>query len=284
MTAAGWRIRTGIVSTERPRILGILNVTPDSFSDGGELGSAEAALERAARLVEAGADIIDVGGESTRPGAAAVPASEQIDRVIPVLESAARYLSVPLSIDTRDADVARAALAAGAAIVNDVSSLGDPRMAGVVREAKAGVILMHMRGDPATMQELARYDDVVAEVAGELRARLGHATDAGIDPESIVLDPGIGFAKTTEHNLALLARLDTLAELGRPLLVGPSRKAFIGRLSGDVPPRERVPGTIAACVAALFHGARLFRVHDVAELRQALDVAAAILQSGERDP
>jgi dihydropteroate synthase len=283
-TAVGWRIRTGVLPTERPVILGILNVTPDSFSDGGELSSPGAALDRAARFVAAGADILDVGGESTRPGAIRVPTEQQIERVVPVVELLSSRFDVPLSIDTRDAGVARAAIAAGASIVNDVSGLGDPRMTGVVREFGAGLILMHMRGEPASMQEHAQYGDVVAEVSTELRASLTAAVDAGVDPHAIVVDPGIGFAKTAAHNLAILARLHALSDLGRPILVGPSRKAFIGLLSGGVPPGERLAGTIAACVAALLGDARLFRVHDVAPIRQALDVAYAIFQAGTTRP
>lgn len=276
MAEPGWQTRTGVWRTERPCLLGILNITPDSFSDGGELGSADAALRRALRLVEEGADMLDVGGESTRPGARPVPTTEQIDRVVPVLELLSRHTAVPLSIDTRDAVVARAAIDAGASVVNDVSALRDPAMAAVVRESGAGLVLMHLRGEPATMHQYARYDDVVREVVAELEVVLGRAVGAGIAEDAIVLDPGIGFAKATEHNLALLANLEALTALGRPILVGPSRKAFIGQLAGNPPPAERVGGTVAACVAALFHGARIFRVHDVAPVRQALDVAEAI--------
>jgi dihydropteroate synthase len=273
-----------MLSLERPLVMGILNLTPDSFSDGGELSSVEAAVERGLAMVEQGADLLDLGGESTRPGAPAVEPHLQLRRVLPVLEALVLHTSVPISIDTRSAAVARQALASGASIVNDVSALGDPEMAEVVRDAGAGLVLMHMRGTPQTMQLLAEYDDVVTEVRGELAGALDRALAEGIDAERIVLDPGIGFAKTAEQNLALLGGIDRLATLGRPLLVGPSRKSFIGRILGGAPPRERVAGTVAACVVALLRGARLFRVHDVAPVRQALDVAGAIHQAapGER--
>jgi dihydropteroate synthase len=275
-----WEIRAGRLSLGEPRVMGILNVTPDSFSDGGELATPQAALDRAARMVEEGADLLDVGGESTRPGAAAVPAAVQAGRVVPVVELLAKHLDVPISVDTRDALVAREALGAGAHIVNDVSALGDPAMAAVVAQAGAGLVLMHMRGEPADMQRFAAYDDVIADVRSELGARLARATAAGVPERRIVLDPGIGFAKTLDHNLSLLGRLAELAGLGRPLLVGPSRKAFIGRIAGGAPPRERGAGTLAACVVALLGGARLFRVHDVALVRQGLNVAEAIRRGG----
>lgn len=271
-----WSIRGGVLSVGRPLIMGILNLTPDSFSDGGELPGVEAALDRASRMVGEGADLLDVGGESTRPGAAAVPPSEQLDRILPVIEGLAGRIAIPISVDTRSATVARRAVSAGAAIVNDVSSLSDPEMADVVRETEAGLVLMHMRGTPATMQSRAAYDDVVEEVAAELGDSLRQALAAGIPASRIVLDPGIGFAKRAEHSLALLAGLERLAGLGRPVLVGPSRKSFIGDILGGVLPRQRGFGTVAACVAALLRGARLFRVHDVAPARQALDVAEAI--------
>lgn len=274
-----WQIRGAALSLERPLVMGILNVTPDSFSDGGRFAAVDAALAQAGRMADEGADLIDVGGESTRPGAPAVPPEVQLARVLPVLRRLVRELAVPVSVDTRSAVVAEAALAEGAAIVNDVSALSDPAMARVVREAGAALVLMHMRGTPETMQALARYDDVAAEVAAELGGALCGALEAGIDADRIVLDPGIGFAKTAEHNLQLLAQLDRLLALGRPLLVGPSRKAFLGPLLGGRPPEQRAAGTVGACVAALLGGARIFRVHDVAPVRQALDVAEAIRRS-----
>jgi dihydropteroate synthase len=256
--------------------MGILNVTPDSFSDGGNFLRVGAALHRARQMAEEGADVIDVGGESTRPGADTVDAAEEVARVVPVIRALKTSLSLPVSVDTRKAEVAAAALAAGADIVNDVTALGDPEMAGVVAQHGAGLVLMHMRGTPQTMQLDPRYDDVARAVTEELRVALGRADAGGIPVERVVVDPGIGFGKTADHNLELIARLDELLSLGRPILLGPSRKAFIGQLLGGVPPEERAVGTAATCVAGLFRGARIFRVHDIRIVRQALDVAEAI--------
>jgi dihydropteroate synthase len=257
--------------------MGILNVTPDSFSDGGEIhGDPGRALARARAMVDAGAALLDVGGESTRPGAARVSVDEELARVLPVIEALVRELPVPVSVDTRKAAVARAALAAGAAIVNDVSGLAhDPGMAAAVAEGEAGLVLMHMRGEPADMMERAVYGDVVREVARELGAAVAAARAAGIAGDAIVIDPGIGFAKTAEHSLTVLKRLAELSALGHPILVGPSRKSFLGKVL-DAPLAERVAGTVAACVVAYGAGARLFRVHDVAPVVQALRVAEAI--------
>jgi dihydropteroate synthase len=261
---------------DAPLIMGVVNLTPDSFSDGGELPGLEAAVAHARALVSAGADIVDVGGESTRPGAPEVSADEELRRVLPFVKEVASALGVPLSIDTRKARVAAAALHAGATIVNDVSGLAfDPDLGRVAAEAGAGVVLMHMRGTPADMQAHAVYHDVVAEVRDELGAALERAERAGIAEERVVLDPGLGFAKTAEHSLRLLARLDELTGLGPPLLVGPSRKSFLGHVL-DVPPRERDAGTVAACVWAWRHGARAFRVHDPAPVAQALAVTRAL--------
>lgn len=271
-----WEIRGARLSLERPLVMGILNLTPDSFSDGGRFQHPERALEHAERMVEEGADLLDVGGESTRPGAPPVNPAEERTRVLPVVRLLKARLSVPVSVDTRRAEVARSVLQEGAEVVNDVSALSDPEMGGVVAEHGAGVVLMHMRGTPQTMQLAPRYDDVAEEVAEELEGALRRARAAGIAEERVVVDPGIGFAKTAEHNLELLARLEVLRRLGRPVLLGASRKAFIGRILGGVPAEERGPGTVAACVAGLLHGARIFRVHDVAMVRQALDVAEAI--------
>lgn len=273
---AVWEIPGAALSLERPLVLGILNITPDSFSDGGLFHDPRAALDRALRMREEGADLIDVGGESTRPGAPPVDAAQELARVLPVLRLLREQLDLPVSIDTRKPEVARAALQEGASIVNDVSALADPEMAHVVAEAGAGLVLMHMRGTPQTMQQDPHYDDVAAEVVEELEAALERARAAGIREERVVVDPGIGFAKTAQHNLELLARLEVLARLGRPILLGPSRKAFLGALLGGVPPEERAVGTAAACVVGLLRGARLFRVHDVEIVRQALDVAEAI--------
>jgi dihydropteroate synthase len=274
--AAVWDTAQGPLSLERPLVMGILNLTPDSFSDGGELVGTAGAVERGLRMVDEGADLLDVGGESTRPGAPPVPPDVQIERVLGAVQALAARAGVPVSIDTRSAAVARAALAAGAAIVNDVSALSDPEMAGAVRDAGAGLVLMHMRGTPETMREHARYTDVAREVAAELGERLAEAIGAGIPASRIVLDPGIGFAKDAAQNVALLADLQPLLDLGRPLLIGPSRKSFIGTIVEQGAPRDRTAGTIGACVAALMRGARIFRVHDVTETRQALDVAEAV--------
>lgn len=263
-------------------VMGILNLTPDSFSDGGRVRDAEHALDLALAMAEEGAGVIDAGGESTRPGATPVPVEEELRRVLPFLRRTAGKLPVPLSIDTRHAAVARAALDAGAAVVNDVSALAhDPDMAGVVAGAGAGVVLMHMRGDPTTMVGLARYASVGREVAAELEAAVGRARGAGIPEASIVVDPGIGFAKETRHSLALLGDLDPILALGFPVMVGPSRKRFLEAVL-DVPPEERVAGTLAACVTAYLGGARIFRVHDVRPAVQALAVAHAITRAGSR--
>jgi dihydropteroate synthase len=245
--------------------MGVLNVTPDSFSDGGLYLDAEAAVRRGIEIAAEGADLIDVGGESTRPGSDEVSAAEEIDRVVPVIKRLSSELGdIPISVDTRKAEVAHAALAAGATIVNDVSAGADPRMFGVVRESGAGLVLMHMRGDPKTMQEDPRYEDVVSEVRDQLAARLEAAMGAGIDAERLAVDPGIGFGKTVEHNLALLQRIDVLSEIGRPVLVGPSRKSFIGKvLGGDVD--DRLEGTLAAVAWVLARGTHIVRVHDVKE-------------------
>jgi len=281
-----WRLAGGrVLDTSRPLVMGILNVTPDSFSDGGELAGGPAhALERGRAMVDAGAALLDVGGESTRPGAAPVSEAEERARVIPVIEALTRELDVPVSVDTRKAGVTRAALAAGARIVNDVSGLNhDPTLADVVAEGGAGLVLMHMRGEPADMMGHARYHDVVAEVRDELSASVARARAAGVPDSAIVVDPGLGFAKTAEHNLIVIRRLAELEALGQPILVGPSRKSFLGRIL-DVPPAERVIGTVAACVAAYLAGARIFRVHDVAPVAQALQVAEAIVREAMPKP
>ncbi len=255
--------------------MGVVNVTPDSFSDGGEFFAADAAVRHCGELLEEGADILDIGGESTRPGAQPVPAEEELRRVLPVVEGAAA-MGARISIDTAKAEVARQALAAGASIVNDVSALRfDPELAGVVADAGVDCCLMHMLGEPRTMQDDPRYDDVVADVKAFLEDRLEFAVGAGIAEERIWLDPGIGFGKTLEHNLELLRRLDEIVAIGRPVVVGTSRKSFLGKLTGGSE-KERVPGTIATNVLAFERGGRIFRVHDVAEVVQALAVAAAV--------
>ncbi len=265
-------------------LMGIVNVTPDSFSDGGLYLDSVKAVQHGHELAGAGADWLDVGGESTRPGSEGVSLEEELERVMPVVEALASAdgPGVPVSIDTSKAEVARQAAAAGAKMINDVTALrGDPEMPEVCAESGAEVCLMHMLGEPRTMQEDPRYDDVVAEVKDFLAERTQVAVDAGVAEEKILLDPGIGFGKTLQHNLALLRGLPQLAELGRPLLVGPSRKRFIGELSGpDAEADDRLPGTIAACIASAQRGAAILRVHDVAPVRQALAVAGAIEAGG----
>lgn len=260
--------------------MGILNVTPDSFSDGGLYPIATAAAERAFQMVEEGADIIDIGGESTRPGAAAIGPEEEWQRVGSVLERL-HGLPVPISVDTTKSEVAARSLERGAAIINDVSGLhADPRLASLAAQWDAGLVLMHRRGNPRTMQDDVVYADLIGEVADGLATSIAVALEAGCRPEQIVVDPGLGFGKSADGSLALIDRLHELAVLGRPLMVGPSRKSFIGKLLG-LPPNERVEGTLAACVMALERGACIFRVHDVAALRRALTVAVAIRGAGE---
>lgn len=264
-----------------PCVMGILNVTPDSFSDGGEHLDTASAVQHARRMAADGAAIVDVGGESTRPGAARVPVEEEIARVAPVLQAlAADGAAVPVSIDTRHAAVAAVALDAGAVLVNDVSAGGDPGMFPLVAERGAGMCLMHMKGEPATMQDDPRYDDVVDEVAAFLEARMRAAVDAGVREDAIVLDPGIGFGKTADHNLALLAGLPRIAALGRPVLVGVSRKGVIGALTGREV-GDRLPGSIGAGLAAVQAGAAVLRVHDVAETVDAMRAFTRIRGSGE---
>ena len=259
-----------------PKLMGVVNVTPDSFSDGGLYLDAEAAIAHGRELAEAGAEILDVGGESTRPGADPVDVEEELRRVVPVIRGLSDC-GCELSVDTSKAEVAAAALDAGAAIVNVVTALrGDPEMAPVCAERGATVVLMHMLGEPRTMQNDPRYDDVVVEVKGFLAARLESAVAAGIAEERVWLDPGIGFGKTAAHNMELLRRLGELRELGRPLVIGTSRKSFIGKVDGSAA-GERLGGTIASSVLAAAEGAAVLRVHDVAEVGQALAVAAAIL-------
>jgi dihydropteroate synthase len=258
------------------KLMGVVNVTPDSFSDGGLYLDPTAAVAHGEELVAAGAAILDVGGESTRPGAAAVDEAEELRRVVPVIEGLAPT-GAWVSVDTSKRAVAEAALDAGAEIVNDVTALrGDPGMAALCAEREATVVLMHMLGSPRTMQRDPVYGDVVAEVKDFLAERMRAAVAAGIDEESIWLDPGIGFGKTAAHNMELLRRLDELTELGRPLVVGTSRKSFIGKVDGS-DASERLGGTIASSVLAAAAGAEVLRVHDVAEVAEALSVAAAVL-------
>jgi dihydropteroate synthase len=282
--AATWRIADRVITIDRPIVIGVLNVTPDSFSDGGRFMSTGAAVAHAETMVDEGADIIDVGGESTRPqGAQPVNVDEELRRVLPIMTELRRSLpGIPVSVDTVKAEVAAAVLDEGAQIINDVSGFRlDPQMAWTCATRGAGVVLMHSRGGVSEMATyaVAVYDDVVDQVLGELRERVDAARNAGVADDSIVLDPGIGFSKRSEHSLAVLGALDRLAAWGYPVLVGASRKRFIGELTGASVPADRVHGTTGANVAALDRGARLFRVHDVRAARQALDVAWAIKQA-----
>jgi dihydropteroate synthase len=255
--------------------MGIVNVTPDSFSDGGQFMEPEAAVEHGLELAAQGAAILDVGGASTRPGAEPVPVSDELRRAVPVVERLAEA-GQRVSIDTTKHEVAAAALEAGATLVNDVSAFRSaPEIAGLVADAGADCCLVHMRGEPRTMQAEAHYDDVVGEVKAFLEERLAAAVDAGIAEERVWLDPGIGFGKTVEHNLELLRRLDEIVAIGRPVVIGTSRKSFLGKLVGGRPADERLPGTIATNVMALERGASVFRVHDVAPVADALAIATA---------
>jgi dihydropteroate synthase len=258
-------------------LMGIVNVTPDSFSDGGAFFDTDRAVDHALSLACQGADVLDVGGESTRPGSLPVPEEEELRRVLPVIRGLRSKTGVLLSVDTTKSGVARAALDAGADIVNDTSALrADPAMAGVVARSGAAVILMHMKGTPLSMQEAPRYDDLLGEVRAFLASRMREAGEAGIAAERIVLDPGIGFGKTAAHNLEILNRLEAFEDLGRPLCLGVSRKAFIGLVLGT-PPGERLEGTIAAAVLGRSRGARILRVHDVGPVAKAVRMAEAIL-------
>ena len=260
------------LTLDEPRIMGIVNVTPDSFSDGGETFQRDDALERGRAMIAAGADILDIGGESTRPGADPVDPDEEIARVVPVIEVLSAE-SALVSIDTRRAAVMRAAIAAGAKIVNDVTALtGDEGSMAVVAEAGVDVILMHMQGDPRNMQSNPTYDDVVTDVRSFLAALVGACAEAGIPKGRVAVDPGFGFGKTLEHNLELIRHIDAFQDLAAAVAIGASRKSFIGRLSGVDEAADRIAGSISAVLAARSRGAQIFRVHDVAETRQALEV------------
>lgn len=275
MAPAVWRCgRTSLV-LDRPLVMGILNVTPDSFSDGGDFLDPVLALARGRAIVAEGAAIVDVGGESTRPGAAPVSPSEELARIRPVLGALA-VEDVCVSVDTRNAEVAAACVEAGARIINDISGFRDRAMVEVAASCDAGLVVMHMLGEPGTMQEAPIYGDVVRDVRAYLERQAYRLRDAGIDRERIVLDPGIGFGKTLEHNLTLLHRLDEIASLGYPVLVGASRKRFVGALLDKPDARMRAWGSVGAAVAAFDRGASVLRVHDVAETVQALAVASAI--------
>lgn len=270
-----WRCRDRVFDiSERTLLMGIVNVTPDSFSDGGRTLEPSAASARARQMAAEGADLIDLGAESTRPGSAPVPAGEQIRRLQPVLETLSDD-PVCISVDTSSPEVAEMALGLGARVVNDVTALGDPAMAAVVKGAGAGLVLMHMVGTPATMQQDPRYDDVATEVQTWLADRLATAKAAGIEPDAIVLDPGIGFGKLARHSLELIARLDRIVAIGRPVLIGISRKSFLGKPL-DLPADERLEAGLAATAIAVHHGARIVRTHDVIATLRAVRAADAI--------
>jgi len=273
-------LRGGVLSlAERVHVMGILNVTPDSFSDGGRYVDADAACAHAMAMIEQGADLLDIGAESSKPGAVAIDEEEERRRLLPIVRELCRRTTIPLSIDTTKAAIAEEALDAGAALINDISALRfDPRMASVVARSGAGVILMHMQGTPATMQRTASYTYVVEDVRAFLAARLEVAQQAGIPRDRILLDPGIGFGKNCEHNVTLLNHLDAFQTLGRPIVVGVSRKAFLGKILGRTID-ERLMGTAGAVAVAIMKGARVIRVHDVAPIRDVVKIVEAIMSS-----
>lgn len=265
-----------VLRLDRPRVMGIVNVTPDSFSDGGAHDTLEAAVAHGLQLVAEGADLLDIGGESTRPGSAPVPLDEELRRVIPVIEQLARQTTVPISVDTFKPEVMRAAVAAGAGLINDIHALRQQGALAAVAELGVPVVLMHMQGEPGSMQDTPQYDDVVAEVHRFLAERMFSAEMAGIAKKNLVIDLGFGFGKTTAHNMTLLARSERFLELGVPMLAGLSRKRSIGELTGREDPRERVAGSVAAHLVAAQRGARMLRVHDVSATVDALRVWAAV--------
>jgi dihydropteroate synthase len=266
------------ITSGRPAVMGILNVTSDSFSDGGDYLNTERAFERACRMAEEGADIIDVGGESTRPGALKVSAAEELDRVIPVIKKINSELDTKISCDTSKAEVAREAAAAGAVILNDVTGFTDPAMRKVAADTDAAICIMHMQGDPETMQNNPVYEDVLAEIREFLNTQAELCAEEGIDPENIIVDPGIGFGKTLEHNLKLLANIESVSS-GYPVLVGASRKSFLGMLMKESrPPDKRLAGSLAVASYTAVKGVSILRVHDVLETREALDVIQNIME------
>jgi dihydropteroate synthase len=274
---APWQLGHQVWTWQRSYIMGVLNLTPDSFSDGGEFAQPAQALDQAQAMIEAGADLLDLGGESTRPGADPVPLKVELQRVLSVVQGIRRFSAIPLSIDTTKAAVARAAIEAGATVINDVSGgCMDPEMLPTAAALGCPIILMHMRGTPQTMQQLTNYGEVVEGVLQELSERLAAALAAGIEPSRIALDPGLGFAKTAEQSWELLRRLDAFQQLGCPLVVGVSRKSMIGQLLNQPDPKQRVWGTAAACSAAIAKGAHILRVHDVGPMVDVCRVSDAI--------
>ncbi len=281
-----WQLRGRVLDLgARPLVMGIVNVTPDSFSDGGQHASTESAVAHGLELIRQGADLLDVGGESTRPGSMPVTLEEELRRVVPVIRELASRCAVPLSVDTSKAEVARQALEAGAHIVNDVTALlGDADMAEIVKSFRAGVVLMHMQGTPQTMQQNPTYQDVVREVLDFLESRLQAIAVVGIAATQVVLDPGIGFGKTHEHNLRLIARLEELQRLNRPVCLGVSRKGFLSKIARR-PPEQRVAGSLAvACFALARRSAQILRVHDVSETRDAVELFQALEDAYEPRP
>jgi dihydropteroate synthase len=282
MLVREWKLaRRSLSYGERTLVMGVLNVTPDSFSDGGQFFVFERAIEQAKRMISEGADIIDVGGESTRPGSEFVSEDEELRRVIPIIERLASSSSIPISIDTTKPSVARAALEAGAEIVNDISGLRfDPAIADEVAKAKAGLVLMHSRGTPKDMQQMPPVADILSEVTSGLRQSVAIAEEHGVPRKSIAIDPGIGFGKTADQNVELIAKLDQLARAfsDLPLMIGTSRKSFLGKLLGDAPADQRLYGTIASIVAAVMNGAHIVRVHDVKATVEAVRIAVSLLR------
>jgi len=265
---------------ERTCIMGVLNITPDSFSDGGKYLDKEKAVQRAMEMARGGADIIDIGGESSRPGAVSISAAEEIERVIPVVEALIGKIEVPISVDTRKSEVAREVLSKGASFINDITALrADGDMAKVIADFDAGCILMHMKGDPGNMQDAPHYDDVIGEISAYLAESIKLAEDSGIDPGKIIIDPGIGFGKTLEHNLLILKNLERFKELDKPIMVGTSRKSFIGKLTGKEAD-ERIFGTAASIAAAILNGADIVRVHDVPQMREVSTIADSVKRAG----
>lgn len=261
---------------ERTAVMGILNVTPDSFSDGGQFSSANGAINHAVQMAADGADIIDVGGESSRPGAEPISADEEISRVVPVIEGLAKRIETPISIDTYKPEVARAALEAGADMINDITGLSDPAMRTLAAERQVPSVVMHMLGTPRTMQEDPVYEDVIAEVLAFLRKRVGEIVEAGLPEEYLIVDPGIGFGKTVEHNLEIIRKLGDFESLGLPILIGPSRKAFIGKVLGGLPASDRLEGTAAAVAVSIANGANIVRVHDAKEMARVARMTDAL--------